>query len=42
VSVIGSNVMFHNPSDRGPEVIDARVIAAFVEAFGIVAKTLAG
>jgi hypothetical protein len=42
VSVIGSNVMFHNPLDRGPEVIDARAIGAFVEAFAIVAKALAG
>jgi hypothetical protein len=42
VSVIGSSVMFHNPSDRGPGVIDARAIGAFVEALAIVAKTLAG
>jgi hypothetical protein len=42
VSVIGSNVMFHNPSDRGPDVIDARAIGAFAEAFTIVATTLAG
>jgi len=42
VSVIGSNVMFHNPSDRGPEVIDARAIGAFVDAFAIVTTRLAG
>jgi hypothetical protein len=42
VSVIGSNAMFHNPSDRGPQVIDAHAIGAFVEALAIVAKTLAG
>jgi hypothetical protein len=42
VSVIGSNVMFHSPSDRGPDVIDARAIGAFVEAFAIVAARLAG
>jgi hypothetical protein len=42
VSVIGSNVMFHNPSDRGSDVIDSRVIAAFVEAFAVVAKNLGG
>lgn len=42
VSVIGSNVLFHNPSDRGPKVIDARAIEAFVEAFAAVARTLAG
>ena len=42
VSVIGSNAMFHNPSDRGPGVINVRAIGAFAEAFGMVAKTLAG
>ena len=42
VSLIGSNVMFHNPSDRGPEVIDARAIGAFAEAFVVVATRLAG
>jgi|SRR5262245_22202761 len=42
VSVIGSSDMFHNPPDRDPDVIDARAIGAFVEAFGSVAKTLAG
>ena len=42
VSVIGSNLLFHNPADRGPGVIDARAIGAFVEAFAVVAKTLAG
>jgi hypothetical protein len=42
VSLIGSNLLFHNPADRGPEVIDARAIGAFVDAFGVTAKTLAG
>src|SRR5262249_24486917 len=42
VSIIGSNLVFHNPSDRGPEVIDARAISAFAEAFAIVATRLAG
>jgi hypothetical protein len=42
VSVIGSSTMFHNPSDRGPGVVDARAIAAFVETFAIVTKTLVG
>ena len=42
VSVIGSNVVFHNPSDRGPDVIHARAIATFVEAFATVAQALAG
>ena len=40
VSVIGSNTMFHHPSDRGPEVIDVAAIAAFTRAFAIVAKKL--
>jgi hypothetical protein len=42
VSVIGSSALFHNPADRGAEVIDAGAIDAFVEAFTVVAKTLAG
>jgi hypothetical protein len=42
VSVIGSNTMFHNPADRGPAVIDVRAIAAFVDAFASVARTLVG
>jgi hypothetical protein len=42
VSVIGSNLLFHNPADHGPGVIDARAIGAFIEAFAVVAKTLAG
>jgi hypothetical protein len=42
VSVIGGSPLFHNPADRGPEVIDARAISAFVDAFGVVAKALAG
>ena len=41
VSIIGSNAMFHNPSDRGPEVIDAAAIRAFADAFTVVATTLA-
>jgi hypothetical protein len=42
VSAIGSNALFHNPGDRGPDVIDARAIAAVAEAFAQVATTLAG
>jgi hypothetical protein len=42
VSVIGSNALFHNPDDRGPQAVDAAVIARFVQAFTAVAKTLAG
>jgi hypothetical protein len=41
VSVIGSNALFHNPDDRGPQAVDAAVIARFVAAFTAVAKTLA-
>jgi len=42
VSVIGSSPLFHNPADRGPGVIDAHAISAFVYAFAVVARTLAG
>jgi len=42
VSVIGSNQMFHHPSDRGPAVVDVPAIAAFVDVFATVAKTLVG
>jgi hypothetical protein len=42
VSVIGRNAFFHNPADRGPEVIDRKAIARFVDAFTTMAKTLAG
>lgn len=42
VSIIGSNALFHNPSDRGPDVIDPRAIGAFVDAFAAVATRLAG
>ncbi len=42
VSVIGGNMMFHNPLDRGPGVVDFHAIAAFVEAFAVVARKLAG
>lgn len=42
VSVIGRNAFFHNPADHGPEVIDLKAIARFVDAFTTIAKTLAG
>jgi hypothetical protein len=42
VSVIGSNLLFHNPGDRGSAVSDARVIARFVDTFGGIATDLAG
>lgn len=41
VSVIGSNLLFHNPADRGSAVSDARVIARFVDAFAGIATDLA-
>lgn len=41
VSVIGSNVLFHNPADRGSAVIDAQAIARFVDAFVGIATQLA-
>jgi hypothetical protein len=41
VSVIASSAMFHNPADRGPDVIDARTIGAFAAAFIVVATRLA-
>ena len=41
VSVIGSNLLFHNPEDRGSGVSDARVIARFVDAFASIATDLA-
>jgi hypothetical protein len=42
MSLIGSNSLFHNPSDRGPEAIDSRAIARFVRALMAVAQSLAG
>lgn len=42
VSVIGGNAMFHSLSDRGPDVIDARAIGTFADAFATVASRLAG
>ena len=41
VSVIGSNLLFHNPADRGSAVIDAGVISRFVDAFVGIATELA-
>lgn len=42
MSIIGSNALFHNPADRGPEAVDPSVIARFVAIFTPIAKTLAG
>ncbi|HUQ89489.1 MAG TPA: hypothetical protein VM096_18140 [Vicinamibacterales bacterium] len=41
VSVIGSNLLFHNPADRGSAVSDARIIAHFADAFLGIATALA-
>ena len=41
MSVIGSNALFHNPADRGPEAVDTSVIARFVAALTSVSRTLA-
>jgi hypothetical protein len=41
VSVIGSNLLFHNPEDRGSAASDARVIARFADAFAGIAMDLA-
>jgi hypothetical protein len=42
VSVIGSNDLFHNPMDRGPEAVDLAAIERFAGAFANVVKSLAG
>ena len=39
VSVIGRNGLLHNPADRGAVVVDAGVVARFVEAFVAVASS---
>jgi hypothetical protein len=40
VSVIGSNALFHNSADRGPDVVNVGEIARFVGAFAEVARKL--
>lgn len=40
VSVIGSNALFHNPADRGPQAVDVVAIARFTNAFAAVADAL--
>jgi hypothetical protein len=42
ISIIGRNDLFHNPADRGPDVIDRDVIERFARAFASVAVELAG
>jgi hypothetical protein len=41
MSIIGSNELFHNPKDRGPEAVDLDVIERFANAFAMVTKLLA-
>jgi hypothetical protein len=41
VSIIGTNALFHNPEDRGPEAIAPAVIARFCGAFSALAARLA-
>jgi hypothetical protein len=40
VSVIGSNLLFHNPADRGSAMSDAHIIARFADAFLDIARAL--
>ena len=40
ISIIGRNNLFHNPDDRGPDVIDLDVIERFAKAFAMVATSL--
>ena len=42
VSIVGSNGLFHNPDDRGPQAVDAATIARFCAACITVARTIAG
>jgi hypothetical protein len=41
ISVIGNNDLFHNTSDRGPDVIDLNVIERFAKVFAVVTTSLA-
>jgi hypothetical protein len=41
ISIIGSNDLFHNPGDRGADVVDLKVIERFASAFATVATSLA-
>jgi hypothetical protein len=42
VSVIGANAWFHNPDDKGPEVVDVAAIARFSQAFNTAARAFLG
>jgi hypothetical protein len=41
ISIIGKNDLFHNPGDRGADVVDLDVIERFASAFATVATSLA-
>ena len=41
ISLIGSNDLFHNPADQGPDVVDLAVIERFAVALASVATSLA-
>jgi hypothetical protein len=41
MSIIGNNDIFHNKSDRGPDVVDLQAIERFARAFAMVATSLA-
>jgi hypothetical protein len=40
ISIIGKNDLFHNPDDRGPDVVDLPIIERFASAFAAVATSL--
>jgi hypothetical protein len=41
MSIIGSNDLFHNPKDRGPEAVDLKAVERFAIALAMVTKSLA-
>ncbi len=41
VSIIGTNALFHNPADRGPEAVDLDAVARFARALSALAMSLA-
>ena len=42
ISIIGSNALFHNTADQGPDTLDLDVIERFAGAFAAAATKLAG
>ena len=40
ISIIGTNDLFHNTSDRGADVVDLNVVEGFASAFAMVATLL--